>query len=463
MVRLFNAYFPGRTLILSVSETLVMWLAFVAATVVFYGRDAELVLSYEGGFGKIALVTLVFLICMYYLDMYDSVILNSRREVIVRLVQVAGIGTIVLAGVYYAFPDLRLSTGIFIAGVCLLLFSLIFWRQMFFWICRSFHLVQPAIVLGGGELAMEVAREVHKRPETALDLVGYICEDNESAGMSLRRLGGMDRLSEVVRAHRIERVIVAMGDRRRKLPVEELLKLKTEGVEVQDGADVYEALTGKVPLASLRLSWLLFSTGFRVPPYLLIYKRIFSVALSALMLLVAAPVMLLVVVLIRLDSPGPALFKQKRVGKKGELFTLYKFRTMYVDQGKDHAGNHRPAEAGDPRITRMGRLLRRSRIDELPQLFNILLGDMYFVGPRPFVPDQEASCIQHIPFYAQRWAVRPGATGWAQIHRGYCATIEDNAEKLAYDLFYIKNMSIGLDLLIIFQTFKTLLLGRGGR
>ncbi|HET6198776.1 MAG TPA: sugar transferase, partial [Candidatus Acidoferrales bacterium] len=176
---------------------------------------------------------------------------------------------------------------------------------------------------------------------------------------------------------------------------------------------------------------------------------------------ITAPIMALVAIAIRLDSPGPAIFKQERIGEGGKPFTLFKFRTM-VD-GADRDNNHRPAEKTDKRFTRVGKLLRRTRLDELPQLINIVRGDMYFVGPRPFVPNQEQECLEKIPYYRQRWAVKPGATGWAQINRGYCATIEDNKEKLAYDLFYIKNISVGLDLLIMFQTIKILLLSRGSR
>jgi len=164
---------------------------------------------------------------------------------------------------------------------------------------------------------------------------------------------------------------------------------------------------------------------------------------------------------VRLDSVGPAIFRQRRVGQDGKLFTLYKFRTMVV--GSDRNDNPRPAETADRRFTRVGRWLRRTRMDELPQIGNILRGDMHLVGPRPFVLNQEQECLEKIPYYRQRWVVKPGATGWAQVNRGYCATIKDNEEKLAYDLFYIKNASIGLDLLILFKTMKILLLGRGSR
>jgi len=242
--------------------------------------------------------------------------------------------------------------------------------------------------------------------------------------------------------------------------VDQLLKLKTRGVYIQDGPEYYESITGKIPLESVRLSWLIFSPGFHVRAALRLYKRMFSLLLGSLAIVITSPIMLLATIAVRLGSRGPAIFRQKRVGEHGKLFTVYKFRSMFEGSDKIRLT---PAEHGDPRVTRVGKWLRRTRVDELPQLFNIVKGDMAFVGPRPFVPEQEEECAAQIPFYRERWLVKPGATGWAQINRGYNATLEDNREKLAYDLFYIKNVSFGLDLFIMFSTIKILLLGRGGR
>ena len=291
--------------------------------------------------------------------------------------------------------------------------------------------------------------------------MGYVSAVMAPARDDLPYLGPPDQISEVVRTQGIRHVLVAMSDQRGKLPMDDLLSIKSEYARVQDGAEIYEKLTGKLPIESLRLSWLLFSPGFHTSRWLTMWKTIFSFVISLLLLVLCLPVMLLVAIAIRLDSPGPVVFQQKRVGKRGKTFTLYKFRSMY--DGIDVGENHPPAAKGDDRVTRLGGLLRRTRLDELPQLYNIMRGDMHFVGPRPFVPAQEQELVKTIPFYSQRWNVKPGATGWAQINRGYCATIEDNSEKLAYDLFYIKNMSISLDLLILFKTLKTLVLGRGGR
>jgi exopolysaccharide biosynthesis polyprenyl glycosylphosphotransferase len=305
--------------------------------------------------------------------------------------------------------------------------------------------------------------ELRSRPELGIRVVQHLQELDGTPNCKPCEAQpfGLAELEEIVRANRVERVMVALGDCRGKLPVAALLQLKSRGVRVEDAAEVYEATTGKFSVESMRLSSLLFSPGFSVSRPLLIYKRIFSFLVSLIGLIAAAPLMGLTVLVIRLDSTGPVIFKQKRVGKDGKIFTVFKFRTM--TDGADRDENHLPAQNRDGRFTRVGRWLRRARLDELPQLFNILRCDMDLIGPRPFVPNQEQECVEKIPFYRQRWAVKPGLTGWAQINRGYCATVEDNAEKLAYDLFYIKNISPGLDILILFKTIKLLLLGRGSR
>jgi lipopolysaccharide/colanic/teichoic acid biosynthesis glycosyltransferase len=259
----------------------------------------------------------------------------------------------------------------------------------------------------------------------------------------------------------IRKVIVALGDRRGCLPVDTLVALTAAGVGVNDGSELYEQLTGKVWLGSFSLSSLVFAQTFRKPWITRCLNRAVSLLFAAIGLVIASPLLLALAALIRLESKGPAIFRQWRVGQNGRHFTLYKFRSMRV--GSEIVSGTAPAAVDDPRCTRLGKWLRRFRLDELPQLLNILKGDMCFVGPRPFVPEQEKELTESIPHYRQRWMVRPGTTGWAQVHRGYNATVEDNIDKLSYDLFYIKHMSLGLDLVTIMKTAKVVLLGRGGR
>ena len=460
MIRVFNVYFPARTLFLGASEWIVVFTAFTLALIARAGRDADLVLEDEHGIYKIALVAAVYLLCMYYLDLYDTKVLTNRHQVLTRIMQVLGLGTIVLAVVYYSFPGMQLGRGTFLLGLLLALPCLVLWREAFPRLVRSLHMAEKSILIGNGSLAQMLWSEVTARPEFGLDLAGCVnAPGQESFGVPC--LGSMEDLSDLVDRNAITRVIVAMTDRRGRIPLEELLALKARGVIVQDGSDLYESMTGKIQLETLRPGWLLFSSGFRVSGLLLFYKRATAFILSLAALTVTLPLFIVIAIAIRLESKGPAIFRQKRVGKDGKLFNLYKFRTMVV--GADSNGKSRPAEDDDARCTRLGRWLRRTRLDELPQLCNILFGDMDFVGPRPFVPDQEEEYARQIPFYEQRWMIKPGATGWAQINYGYCATLEDNIQKTAYDLYYLKHISIGLDLLIIFQTVKTLLLKRGGR
>jgi len=463
VVRVFNIYFPARTLVLLVGEAIIISASFLLAALIRFGSNFTLVVGYEYGGYKIALACGVYILCLYYYDLYDSYAVCAAREVITRLIQVLGTGCLVMALIYYFFPGVRLSLALFALALAFFGLSLALWRKLFLALNRSHRLSVRALILGAGPLAATLSREIGQRPEWGVQLVGYVGESSQLAqgADGCRLLGQVDDLAQIVEAQRIREIIVTMGERRGRLPVELLLDLKTKGIAVRDGVDVYETLTGKIPLESLRLSWLLFSPGFQISRGRRLSKRAVSLLLSLTAFVLTLPLMILVALAIRLDSQGPVLFRQERVGKDGKTFRLTKFRSMR--QNADPEGTCQPAQENDERVTRVGRWLRRARLDELPQLYNILRGDMSFVGPRPFVPSQEWELAAQIPFYRQRWSVRPGATGWAQVNRGYCATLEDNAEKLAYDLFYVKHITIGLDLLIVFRTVKTLLLGRGGR
>ena len=460
MIRLFNAYFPTRTLLLTVTEALLVTLGFVVAVVFWAGTamDANIYLLYENGLGRIGLVVGVFLLLMYYFDLYDSIVLSNRREVVTRLVGVLGCSFVTLSVLYYAFPEIRLAGTTLWLGVAIVGTTVPAWRKLFFVMNRSARFSERAVLYGDGPLARPLMEEISARADLGVRVVGFVGPDTDLVrGVSRFE---EDDLEEIVAEQVIRRIVITMGDRRGKMQVEKLLRLKTRGVYIQDGPEYYESITGKIPLDSLRLSWLLFSPGFHVRAALRLYKRLFSLMLSSLAIIITSPIMLLAALAVRLDSRGPVIFRQKRVGEQGRLFTVFKFRSMY--EGSDKKALT-PAEHGDARVTRVGKWLRRTRVDELPQLFNIMKGDMAFVGPRPFVPEQEEECAAKIPFYRERWLVKPGATGWAQINRGYNVTLEDNREKLAYDLFYIKNVSFGLDLFIMFSTIKILLLGRGGR
>lgn len=462
MVRLFHIHYPARTLFLAVSEAGLLAAAMVAAFFLWFGRDAELPLVYEHGLAKAGFSTLVCMLCMYYFDLYSSSVLSNRRETLTRLVQVLGTVCLLMAASFYVYPGVRLGRGLFVTWLALAILLLAFWRTFFLALNSLPWFAQRTLVLGEGPLAVSLVREIRSRPELGLDLVGCVSTvEGDGFGIGLPRLGAVGDLEAVVRDHRVHRILLATRERGDNLPVAELLQLKSRGVVLQDGAELYEEVAGRVCLAALVPSQLLFIRGFHLSRAMSIYKRTLSIGGAIVGIVAAGPLMALIALAVRLDSAGPAIFRQKRVGRDGRVFTMYKFRSMWHDPEAN--GGARPATADDERITRVGRWLRRTRLDELPQLFNILRGDMYFIGPRPFTPELEQTFSQQIPYYTYRWTMRPGATGWAQVQHGYCETLDDNRAKLSYDLFYIKNISFGLDSMILVQTAKILLLGRGAR
>jgi len=436
-------------------------LALCGATLLLSGTESSLGLSVRADIFRIILAVGVCMVCMHYFDLYDSAVMQTTSgRLTPRLMKVLGAACLVLSPVYYWYPGARLELNVFLVGILLAGILLLFWRRLLSALGRLPQLNRSAVLVGQGPLLASLLREVSMRKELGFHIVGIVHTGPEAEIIDegLPDLGSVDDLPALVKRRHIGRVIVTQGDRRGHLPVEMLLKMKAHGVAIEDACDTYEAITDKVPLAALRPAWLLFSPGFRVSRVRRYYKRAGSVVLSLAGILVSLPLQLLIALAIKLDSRGSVIFKQERVGKDGRPFTLYKFRTMVTGADRD-----RPAQAHDSRCTRLGAWLRRTRLDELPQLFNILRGDMHLIGPRPFTQAQEEQLSGEIPFYTQRWTVRPGLTGWAQIHYSYCETLEDNMEKLAYDLFYIKNGSIGLDLVILLQTIKILLLGRGSR
>jgi len=467
MIRIFHTHFPARTVLLVISETIVSYVALVIAMRLRFGPANGTSLFYITKTIPLGIVACVCIVCLYYYDLYDSMLLVGTLEARARLIQVIGTTCVILSLICYVSPGLRTNVALFIPGVLFMGLCIAGWRELFSFVNRSAGLSQRVILLGDGPLAVSITTEIQRRPELGLRLVGFVApQSDESLGLTgLRRIGGMDDLTKVTRRENIERIIVAIADRRGQLSVDELLELKTRGTIVEDGVTFYEAVAGKIDLDSLVPSHLLFSDGFRASSAMLVFKRISSLILSLSLLILALPIMGFVAIAIWFDSGGPVLFRQRRVCKDGRLFTLYKFRSMRVDGNVNAQGNGKaqPAEQDDERFTAVGRTIRRLRVDELPQLYNILRGDMDFVGPRPFMLEEEEELAYQIPYYKHRWSVRPGATGWAQVRRPYCATIEDNRDKLAYDLFYIKNMSPGLDLLILLRTVKILIWGRGSR
>ena len=303
MIRLFHSYFPVQTVALGISEAVFISLAFIAATFVRFGSNTDLVLGYEHGLEKILIVACVFLICMYYLDLYDHQIVNTRFQVLPRLMQVVGVGSVVLAVLYYLFPPARLGPFVVIGGSVLAVSALTCWRKFFPLLASYFRVAEPLVFLGASPLAVMLSHEVNKRRELGFEVLGYVSQEPICAD-GLRHLGSPEQLPELVSRERVSRVVIATEDRRGKLPLEQLLALKPEGIVVQDGPELYEMITGKVCLETLRPSSLLFS-GFHVSRWLLLYKRLASIVFASLGLLLTSPLMSLIAIAVRLDSPGP--------------------------------------------------------------------------------------------------------------------------------------------------------------
>ncbi|PYQ42800.1 MAG: glycosyl transferase [Acidobacteria bacterium] len=304
------------------------------------------------------------------------------------------------------------------------------------------------------------------RAPLGYNIVGFLGEHAAEVGRSIGSpsvIGTIDDLFWIVGSRGVTRIVVALEDRRGRLPIEDLLRCRVSGVQVEDAPSFYEKLTGKILLSDLRPSWLVFSPGFSRPRRLMrASKRVFEFVLALGLLAVTAPLLALLALAIRLDSRGAALYRQTRVGERGRTFNLYKLRTMRQD-AEAGTGPVWAAPQRDARVTRLGRVLRTLRLDELPQLLNVLRGEMSFVGPRPERPHFVEQLRKVIPYYDERHSARPGITGWAQVKFGYGSTIEDSERKLQFDLYYIKNMSLLLDLAILVDTLKVMVVGRGAR
>jgi len=457
LIRLFNVYYPVRTLVLLAGEALIVWTSFLLGTFFVWRQDSYLILNYEGGYIKILIVTLLVLLCSHWFDLYDTARLTSRGELFFRLLMVPGLLAFVLAGVSYIRPDFLLGNGSSAIGLVILTIALIGWRIGFTWLIQLPILIERVYVLGTGERALRLVQGLRQNPEIGVEIVSWT---GKLEG-AVTRESVATHLLDIVKRQKVHRVIVAMPDRRNTIPMQELLDLRMQGVKIEEAASWLERISGKIEVDNLYPSWLVFGDGFRRSATFRVVRRLVSVGIALIGLVIALPLCPLIMLAIRLDSKGPVLYRQRRVGKAGRTFDVIKFRTMRADAeaigGPQWAGNN------DPRVTRIGRFLRSSRLDEIPQLWCVLKGEMAFVGPRPERPEFVEWLSKEIPYYGMRHMVRPGLTGWAQVKYKYGSTVEDAREKLQYDLFYIKNASIGLDLLIMFQTVKTVLLKRGAQ
>jgi sugar transferase (PEP-CTERM system associated) len=413
---------------------------------------------------RASIIGVVLQLCLHYVDLYDVRTLRHRPDLIVGLLQGLGAGSLILVVLYYWVPQLILGRGIFLIGAILIAVLISAWRIAFEWLSSRVGPRERLLIVGTSGAALELARELEdRRSELGVELSGFISAGESrdvSPELRLATVGTIQDIPRIVRERRVDRVVVSLADARGKLSMEHLLEMKlNDGVRFDHLASVYEEYTGKIAVENLRPSYLIFSEGFRKTRVLSAAKRALDLIVASVGLVLTGPIMLLVAIAVRLSSRGPAFYHQLRTGQNGKTFMVHKFRSMRTDAEAKTGAVW--SVKNDPRVTPVGRFLRRTRLDELPQFWNVIRGDMSIVGPRPERPEFVAELTKQIPFYGQRHAVRPGLTGWAQVRHSYGSTVEDALQKLQFDLFYIKHLSVAFDLFVILETIKTVLVRRG--
>ncbi|MBS0012665.1 MAG: TIGR03013 family PEP-CTERM/XrtA system glycosyltransferase [Desulfobacterales bacterium] len=460
MPYVFKKYYPWRNLLFFFSEGALIFII-INCVFLFWAGAAEYRELLSIYVFRALVVTVVFQLCFYYFDLYDHTIIPIFSDHLLKVLQTVGFGCIVLAFVYYLFPALSISLKIFWSALFAVGLVILGWRFTYFQLLEHRIFDQPVALVGTGWFAGQIVSAIEDKKDSGHRIVAFVGDkDSPMVRNGLPVFDNVSQLRRLCEKREVEKIVLALDERRGKMPMNDLIQFKFMGIEIIDAVGFYERLTGKIMVEKVDPSWMLFSDGFYVRRMTRMLKRMLDITVASAMLVVSLPVFLLSAVIISFESPGGVFYRQDRVGANSRVFNIIKFRSMYADSEKDGPVW---AAAEDSRITRYGAFIRKARIDELPQLINVIRGDMSFVGPRPERPVFVSELTQQIPFYSMRHALRPGITGWAQIYYPYGASKEDALRKLEYDLYYIKNLSIGMDLSTIFQTIKVVLFRKGAR
>jgi len=462
MIRLFRVSIPSSALALLLSETVLVLACYIVAAYATLDISADIFVWEDGGWWRIAFVALFILLGLYFHDLYDNYRIPSRTVLLQQFCLVLGISFLLQALLSYGRWDIIVPRRIMLYGSLLVLVAGPLWRIVFTSAVRTAVGAQKLLFLGPSPAVREIIHSLQERPELGMVPIGFM--DFEAASEPLDGvpcMGAMDGLSTAVAEYQPDRIVVSSVEHRGALPVQQLLDLRFAGVHIEDSAATYETVFHRVSIRELRPSQLIFSVELGPHQGMVAAQTVYSRILGIVATAVALPLMLLVALAVKLFSSGPILYRQTRAGKDGVPFTLYKFRSMYPDAEADSGAVW--ASKDDPRVTPVGRALRRLRLDELPQLFNVIRGEMSLVGPRPERPEFVHLLEEKVPYYRHRLRVKPGITGWAQINHKYGDTLEDVTIKLEYDLYYIKNLAPSLDAYILFHTAKIVLLGRGAQ
>jgi len=469
MLRIFRQYYPIRNIFFVIGESLVIYISVLAANWILSGGEP---IHFDHWLClKILLMALVCQSSLYYNNLYDLNVTDRFRELGIRLLQSLGASAIFLAGIYLLFPGSVIRHGIFAVSVSFIIIFIISWRFCYTIILNRGMFNQNILLLGSGRLAQSIAVEIIQRKDCGCTVAGIGQEGREDDDLKIKKLftdinpliickEDYSNLPETAKRLKIRKIVVAFTERRRIFPTEALLRCRVEnGIEILEGNTFYEMLTGKLLVEYINPSWFIFSDGFQKSLVRRFIKRITDIILSSVILIIFLPVIILFIILIRIDSKGSPFYSQERVGMRKKIYNIYKLRSMFTSE--EELPKEAQTGSMDSRITRVGKIIRIWHIDEIPQIWNVLKGEMSIVGPRPEQKKFADEFEHEIQYYRERFTVKPGITGWAQINYGYGAGAEGAEEKLKYDLFYIKNVSFFMDLMIIVRTGKKVIAGEG--
>jgi sugar transferase (PEP-CTERM system associated) len=454
-------YFSSKYSLLIIGDFIAVLFSVHLATVMRWAGYFSSWESYLPLLMKAAIFSMLVVLICFFIDLYNVEKIKYRKEMGIKILLATIIAAITIATFSYFTSSIIIGRGVLFIALCISLLLQIIWHVAYSELSKIQATARKVLILGTGPLANNMGN-ILVSSNNGFALAGYVnCIGEPIHVPESSIVGNGDGLFATAMKERVHKIVVSLSERRGTLPVREVLDCKLNGIDVVDGPSFYEQVTGRLLIESMNPSHLIFSDGFRLNAFSRYIKRLFDIFLALVGIILSFPLFVIVPLLIKIDSRGTVLFKQKRIGEGEKFFIIYKYRTM-IDGAEKESG---PvwSQSGDKRITRMGKFLRKTRIDELPQLFNVLYGDMSFIGPRPERYFFVESLKKQIPYYSERHCLKPGITGWAQVRYEYGDSMEDAIEKLRYDLYYVKYQSFSLDLLIVLDTIKVVLLGRGGR
>ena len=460
MPTVLRKYYPVRKIIFFLGEGALIFLSILTVLILFSSWRMFVAVPHEF-VGRAALVTIVFQLTLYFYDLYDLRRPGTSSETVIRMMQALGVGCILLAGIYFTFPTLIISTNILWGSYIVIGLALFIWRTLYYLILERKLFTREILIIGTGETAEKIVQEIRNNRESGYiitAIIGQVAPTFEH--QSIPVFNELNSPANQKILSQSDRIVVALDDRRGTMPIADLLQNKLQGRYIEDGISFYEEIAGKILVEKVNPAWLIFSEGFDYGRMTYLLKRLLDLHIAVIGLILSLPLIIITAILIKIESPGPILYKQERVGEREKTFSILKFRSMRQDAEQNGAVW---ASKDDARITRIGKFIRKVRIDEIPQMWNVILGQMSFVGPRPERPVFVKNLSEKLPYYSLRHSAKPGITGWAQVCYPYGASEEDALRKLEYDLYYIKHQSIFLDLLIIFRTIKTVLFQKGSR